>query len=718
MTALRMRTLSATLLVAVALTGCSKVPDQTVTAEPSTKTSTKDSASSKKSTDGTGAGSFAATEVSTAQVNPAPASATTTPYRPAASRVRLVAYTSCASGLNDIKAEALRIVTPYGLPQSYGSPMAVGGAERTTGTPGSGGQTDSSAGGSAPPSPTSSGTNVQEAGVDEPDVAKTDGRRLVTTVDGSFRVLDVSSGDPRPVGSLAMPDAYGASILLQGDRALVFTQSFEAKPQPQPSDTRGGFAPYPQGTPRTVVRVIDITGPRVISTVSLEGSMVDARLVGGVARIVLNTNSQGPPMTQPAESGADAENAALQENKRRISASSLGDWIPDYKLTPASGEGRSGTLSTCTHVHRPEGEPSGMGMVSVVGLDPLDPTPRAGETVIGGGEVIYGSLSSVYVTSSAYSSDGRSGGTTRIHRFDITDAKRSTYKGSGSVPGWVRSQWSISEHAGHLRVATTRWGTQPTSDGRSSSDSIVTVLALRADALEVVGSVSGLGPGEQIQGVRFIGDRGYVVTFRQIDPLHVIDLSDPKRPRLLGELHVPGYSAYLHPVSEHHLLGVGIDADDEGRRTGVQVALYDVTNPSNPTQLDRWTVANRYSMVESTHHAFLWWAPKDLAVVPTTGQFASAEPRPADDPSGGGTDGGSAPEQQRMIDEAIGLRVVGDHLVEAGRITHVDRAARPEMATIQRSLVVGPSLITVSAAGVMSSNLDGFGVRAWVDFAS
>lgn len=144
------------------------------------------------------------------------------------------------------------------------------------------------------------------------------------------------------------------------------------------------------------------------------------------------------------------------------------------------------------------------------------------------------------------------------------------------IPGSVLNQYSLSEHVGRLRVASTE-------DLTRESESFVTVLS--GDRLARVGGVGGLGRGERIYAVRFAGEKGYVVTFRQTDPLYTLDLSNPADPRVRGELKIPGYSAYLHPVAEDRLLGVGQDTTEEGRTKGAQVSLFDVSDLATPRRL-------------------------------------------------------------------------------------------------------------------------------------
>ena len=189
--------------------------------------------------------------------------------------------------------------------------------------------------------------------------------------------------------------------------------------------------------------------------------------------------------------------------------------------------------------------------------------------------------------------------------------------------------------------------------------------------------------------MRFIGDAGYVVTFRQVDPLYVLDLSVPSRPAVRGELKIRGYSAYLHPAGEGLLLGVGQDASAEGRVQGVQASLFDVSNPSAPRRLDSLPLGKGWSEAEQDHHAFLWWPRAQLAVLPV---------ETYDDPPFVG---------------ALGLRVRrAGGVAEVGRVSHPDLSGATTVGSpgtpIRRSVVVGDVLYTVSAAGVHGSSLSTF----------
>jgi uncharacterized secreted protein with C-terminal beta-propeller domain len=230
---------------------------------------------------------------------------------------------------------------------------------------------------------------------------------------------------------------------------------------------------------------------------------------------------------------------------------------------------------------------------------------------------VYASTDRLYVATTAggwwawETGDRSSEVITEVHAFDVTE-EDTRYVASGEVPGYVMDRWSFSEHEGMLRVATT------SDDG--GSESSVTVLEEDGTGLDVVGSVGGMGKGEHIQSVRWFDDLAIVVTFRQTDPLYTVDLSDPTAPAVLGELKIPGFSAYLHPVGEDLLLGIGQDATGRGQATGSQASTFDISDLSDPTRVTALGLGtHRYSTVEDDPRAFTYLAEQGIALVPVDG---------------------------------------------------------------------------------------------------
>ena len=230
------------------------------------------------------------------------------------------------------------------------------------------------------------------------------------------------------------------------------------------------------------------------------------------------------------------------------------------------------------------------------------------------------------------------------------------------------------------------------------------MLELSGGVLAPVGQVSGLGQGEQITSVRFIGNTGYVVTYRQVDPLYTIDLSTPTAPQVAGELDLAGYSAYLHPVGPGLLLGIGSDVSSSNEPDGTQLELFDVSDPSAPKLLAKTLVGlGSSSQVTYDHHAFLYWPATNLAVLPIQIYPAVQSYPPGAAQNAGGTFTG-----------AIGYKVMSSGISEVGRA--VQDTVNGQTPQIERSLVIGNSLFTISAQGVMASSLDSLARQAFVAF--
>ena len=206
-----------------------------------------------------------------------------------------------------------------------------------------------------------------------------------------------------------------------------------------------------------------------------------------------------------------------------------------------------------------------------------------------------------------------------------------------------------------------------------------------------IGHVGGLGLGETIHGVRFVGDLGFVVTFRQTDPLFVVDLRDPTNPQVRGALEVTGYSGYLHPIEPGFLVGVGAGGDENGQLTGAQVSVFDVRDVENPALVERVEFGGGYSRATDDPHAFLYWAPRSLVIVPLTSNTV---------------DGATI----LMHADGSGVSVAGR--VALGKASQCDCSPAPE-----RTLVIGDTLYSISSwGGVQATNLDTLADEGWVPF--
>ena len=517
-------------------------------------------------------------------------------------------------------------------------------------------------------------TNVQEEGIDEPDIVKTDGSTVFYVQARTLYAVDVGEGPLAVLGTLKL-ESDVHELLLRGTRLLVLGRRLYRAYRPLPGSPRR-LPPYESA--RTILTEVDVRDPRALRitrTLAVDGQYVSGRLHGRIARLVVSSTM--PTGLTFGES--------VEANRAIVASAPLRHWLPRYEVRNAGGTVRSSYLVQCRSVWRPRMF-SGLGLLTVLTIDldkGLEPTNAV--SVLADGQILYASNDSLYLATEPWAARPREWGSrpartahTTIHKFGIGSPDRTRYRASGKVPGFLIDQWSLSEHEGILRTASTD---TPLDVEDPETETVVTTLRERDGKLAHVGRVGELGKGERLYAVRFMGDVGYVVTFRQIDPLYTLDLSDPERPRVVGELKIPGYSAYLHPVGEDLMLGIGQEGDDSTETRGLQVSLFDVGSIRRPARLDRTRVGRGWSSVEFDHHAFLYWPRARLAVVPVGTQAAAVR-----------------------VSRASGIRV-------DARIRHPTPAA-----SISRSLVVGKSLYTISYDGIEERSLSTLSRRAWVEF--
>ena len=583
---------------------------------------------------------------------------------------QLESFGSCDDLVSWTKARLRERVTAYGLggpyPYPYGDDVV-----RTE----EGAATTAVAAGaplpSAAPAGGTSTTNTQEAGVDEGDIVETDGRYVYSVVDGHLRSVDLDAGTL--LADLEAPQG-DQQMLLDGDALLIVTQSWSE----------------PHGDAIASRYVLREGVPTLAARTHLEGSILATRAIDGVARLVLSQPlADRLPFVVPRAGGEDDERDALAENRRVIEALTADQLLPRRYSEDALGTtGAIEPALDCDRIGHPS-DFSGFGLVWVATIDLHgDADPQGAAGVVADGQTVYASPATLYVATIKW--PDVSGSTvpvrpeparTALHAFDLHDPAGAHYLASGEVPGTVINQYALSEYDGHLRVATT---TDAGGFG-SSQESGVHVLERRGSELVEVGAVGGLGRNETIQAVRYLGDRAYVVTFRQTDPLFVLDLSDPAAPRLVGQLKIPGFSSYLHPIDDHLLLGMGFDATDTGGVTGSQLSLFDVSDPAAPVQLSTLDVG-QISEAAFDPHAFLWWAGTGQVVVPKELVCTVLS----------------------ECTSAVVARVDGSTLVEQGRLF--------QWYPIRRSLVAQGRLVTVSAGGVRVHDLTSLDELERIDF--
>jgi hypothetical protein len=371
----------------------------------------------------------------------------------------------------------------------------------------------------------------------------------------------------------------------------------------------------------------------------------------------------------------------------------LAEWLPDVTIDQHT---RLVPAPACDDIYL---TPSfaGPGSTSVITFSPSQGKVLDATSVMATASEVYATADHLYVATSAWTAGTDA---TEIHEFDISQPDHSEYLATGTVPGHLLrpsefamdatiGQWSMSEHDGDLRVATTVMREQ-------SMDNAVTVLRRTAAVLAPVGALTGIAPGEQLYAVRFLGDTGYVVTYRTIDPLFVLDLSDPTKPRKVGELELPGYSAYLHPLGDDLLLGIGQrDPDEDGVTDGTQASLFDVSDPAHPKKLGEVRLGDRFSVtgVEQDPRSFTWWTNPRRAVVTLSGWNG---------------------EQQYT--GAIALDPEPSGVREVGRMSYTGHSSPCGMSPSLRTRVIGDALLLFTPDGVRTAALDDLSPRGSLSY--
>ena len=472
-----------------------------------------------------------------------------------------------------------------------------------------------------------SSTTLQEGGVEEADLMKTNGSRVFSlTVDtpGTWRLNTLrvdrrlSDGSLQADGTLALDSSdsiEGLQVTTHGDRVVLLGQSEQwytlmgLTTQTRTLDAT--FAPTPMTPPQTVVELVDAKSGQALSkthSVRIDGQMVDSRMIGDTLYVV---TSWYPRLDVVPLSGS----ASTAERKGAISRLTNRDLLPTVTVARLGATASSLTeplMADSDCYLQPQNASYGVQLTTITAFNLASPNlDRSSRCFLGGTEAFYMSTKSIYLATSRYEVFNKGGivaypgqTNTDIHKFAI-NGMAIGYRGSGEVPGHLgwdsnKTSYRLSEHLGDLRVLTytNQFGWFGELDGANatSKPSPAILSVLREDSTGSKLQTSGTLPnsqrpapiglsGEQVYAVRFLGDRGYVVTFRRTDPLYILDLSNPSDPKTSGELKTNGYSDYLLAVGEGLLLGVGKDANAEGRVQGVKLSLFDVANASAPKEL-------------------------------------------------------------------------------------------------------------------------------------
>ena len=534
-----------------------------------------------------------------------------------------------------------------------------------------------------------SGTNNQEEGVDEADFLKTDGYHIYMLNGNLLVIMGVPEFGELTLESNISIQGYPMQMMLEGDRLVVASSIYYwSLPHDDPlrelmseevTVSYPGEEEYTYTYTRvqnlvkyTVVDITDRTAPEIERELYIEGNYHTARLVDGTVRSVTHlwTHIDGlrtwvylPETYWDADTDEDRMdiwNQSMEEtidaNQALIDDLTLDDFAPHSYEVGEDGLFQHPTTSEDCSEFSASADSAGRGFSTIMTIELLgDESEMQLDHITSSWAHVYASQDVMVLAEPAndwwwFWRNFDWDDATNIHVFDISDPSETTYIASGRVAGTVQDQFSISEHNGVIRVATTedawgRWWLEGTEEWTGPTNNVFTLAVSECmipegcddESSEIIqiGHVGDIAPGERIWSARFVGDRAYLVTFQNIDPLWVIDLTNPTDPIILGELEVPGVSTYIHPVDSETLLTIGIGPGPDGLGLDwsvTQVSLFDVSDPTNPTladslQLspayedegcDEWGCGWSWSYSEATyeHKAFTYWAPEQLLAIP------------------------------------------------------------------------------------------------------
>jgi inhibitor of cysteine peptidase len=588
-----------------------------------------------------------------------------------------------------------------------------------------------------------SATNIQVSGVDEADKVKTDGNYLYMIGNNTVYILDANPQNAKVLFKIPYENAYLAGIYLNENTSKLIVLGSQYIPYTytngidvQPSFSTDLYPYWNSGT--SFVHIYDITDksrPTLASNFTMTGNYVNSRMIEGYVYAIVNQNAylvNETPVLPMVKSGTVMTEIA----PTNIYYTNFTDTYYSYTTFLAFN------------------------------LQSLDLKPSSMTIMMGGAGTIYVSQNNIYVTYPSYTyqllkapigtGDVRIGivpqdsfqEKTSIYRIAVSGSSM-TFAAQGNVTGNVLSQYAMDENNDYFRIATTAYS-YSSATGTSTQQNNVYVLDIN---LQTVGKLENLGTGENFHAARFMGDRCYLVTFQRTDPLFVIDLSQPTNPRLLGELIIPGYSDYLHPLDQTHLIGLGKDAvAAEGNFAwylGLKLSIFDVADVNNPKEIAKFNIGDRGTSSEALYEpkAFLFDSAKGLLVLPvdlylinqTATSMINGIPEKAlpplapttsstlTTPSGGIGTGSSSPSTYgQFVWQGVYIFKVSltNGFELRGNITQMDNAAAlmndPALITrssyqwvdynhfITRSLYIESVLYTLSETRVQLNSLDTF----------
>jgi uncharacterized secreted protein with C-terminal beta-propeller domain len=540
----------------------------------------------------------------------------------------------------------------------YGESLAADGAAYSPGVTSSG-----DAYGSAPNSASEySETNVQVTGVDEADFVKNDGRYIYMLAHGKFRIVQAWPAEQASEIAAFEIEGDPKKLFVLDDRAFIYSSldkieqnRYNGWHYREDSECTYGYDCEFTGDGHelkiTVLDLTEITQPKLVRELQFSGAYLNARRIGNaVYSAVIFPELKIPGIqysphqtwrsaicsqTHPIDLEViktEFENLKI-ENRQLIESADITEWLPNIKEVSYSGdtpqpEQTKSLFDNCDDFYRTQQRDS-MHVLSIISTEINGEAPLQSTTIIGKPGAVYASHEALYVAAKHsqqsmstpwfFNNDRDISEASTIHKFKLTnEPPASQYQGSGVVKGRVLNQFSMDEYEGYFRLATTT-GHLPNPNTHST----LSILEEKSGELVLVGEIDNIAPTEDIRSARFIGDKGYIVTFKKTDPLFVFDLSDPRNPSIAGELKIPGFSTYMHRLDDDHLLTIGYDSDDQGDFAwfqGIMLQIFDVSNMRTPMLTHKAVIGTRGSTSEAAtnHLAFNYFRSKGLLAIPIT----------------------------------------------------------------------------------------------------
>jgi len=563
-------------------------------------------------------------------------------------------------------------------------------------------------------------TNNQVEGVEESDILKNTGTHIFHA---SGRNVHIAKSWPanemKNVHTLKF-DGFPRNLLLVDERTLVVLVEHHSYMHygDLELDT-GAISPSHQNVPQMELFQYDVSdpsSPKLVEKFRVKGRYLTMRRIDQTIKLIVADNNIFPEkMVWPSpygytsglsgerrmssKAGAAKAWGEFKESVKQIESMDLSFWLDESLVQRGDSQNATsvGDQDSCKKVFMPEA-PANWGRTHIVTIN-LQNSDVDRITLLADVQQAYASKKSLYLTTPYYWWFGNTDQDdhTYVHAFDLVDLDTTNYLGSGFVKGQLINQFAMDEYEDSLRVASTvnRWGR------RGSSFSQVSVLQLKESSLK---EVSEIAKGEAIQSVRFLGKRGFVVTFERIDPLFTLDLSSPTEPKIVGELKIPGFSTYMHPLDENHLLAIGQNGNNWGATRGMKLSIFDVSDFSNPKESHVMQIdSDLYSEAAYNHLAFNYFAPQKTLALPLSGWKREKTGEYSYDYL--------SKLQLIRIDVDAGFTQLGDVvMVDTTAVTTPNRTAYATANTVERSVFADDVVYAVSGVGIQAVNLQNPGV--------